>query len=255
MAMDRRPLNSLVSDKGRALVAYLAIESERPHRRSNLANLLWANQPEAISRANLRQTLHRMLQALGNGSIHPPYFLITYQDIQFNIGSDFSLDVATFTQLLDTYHHHHLQGETMCNSCLANLEAAIAIYRGDLLSGFAFHGCSDFEWWLTCRQEEYHRQAIETLKTLIAHYAREQDFPHAVQYAQRAIELEPWSESLHRQKMVLLARSSQRIAALRQFERCRQILNDELGIAPADETTTLFQQIKGGTYHPDQAMS
>ncbi len=248
LALDGRLLNNFVSDKGRALVAYLAIESDHPHRRANLANLLWANQPEATSRANLRQTLHRMLQALGNGSILPPYFLITYQDIQFNIESDFSLDVANFKRLLNTYRQHHPQGSTMCNSCLANLGTAIAIYQGDILSGFAFPECTDFEWWLTCRQEEYHRQVIETLKTLIAHYEREQDYPHAVQYAQRAIELEPWSELLHRQKMVLLARSNQRIAALRQYERCCMILAQELGVAPSRETLSLFNQIKTGTF-------
>ncbi len=251
LALDGRPLNSFVSDKGRALVAYLAIESEHPHRRSNLANLLWTNQTEAISRANLRQTLHRMLQALGNGSIHPPYFLITYQDIQFNVESDFWLDVAEFKRLLSTYPKHHAQGSGMCDSCLANLQAAIDIYRGDMLSGFAFPGCSDFEWWLTCRQEEFHRQAIECLKTLVAHYEQERDFPHAVRYAQRAIELEPWSELLHRQKMVLLARSNQRIAALRQYEWCRKILAEELGVAPSREITTLFNQIKSGTFHPN----
>ena len=34
------------SDKVRALLAYLALESDRPHRREALAGLLWPERPE-----------------------------------------------------------------------------------------------------------------------------------------------------------------------------------------------------------------
>ncbi|MCA9971483.1 MAG: winged helix-turn-helix domain-containing protein, partial [Anaerolineales bacterium] len=52
------------TDKVRALLAYLAVEQGRPHRREALAALLWPEQPDAQARRNLRLTLHRLKQAL-----------------------------------------------------------------------------------------------------------------------------------------------------------------------------------------------
>jgi len=35
------PLSTLESDRARALLAYLAVEADRPHRRETLIGLLW----------------------------------------------------------------------------------------------------------------------------------------------------------------------------------------------------------------------
>jgi DNA-binding SARP family transcriptional activator len=40
------PVTSFESDKVRALLAYLAVEADRPHRRESLAGLLWPDWPE-----------------------------------------------------------------------------------------------------------------------------------------------------------------------------------------------------------------
>ncbi|MBE2200040.1 MAG: winged helix-turn-helix domain-containing protein [Anaerolinea sp.] len=52
------------TDKVRALLAYLALEGERPLRRETLATLLWPDWPDDIARRNLRQNLHRLNQLL-----------------------------------------------------------------------------------------------------------------------------------------------------------------------------------------------
>ncbi len=44
--------------------------------------------------------------------------------------------------------------------------------------------------------------------------------------------------------MRLYAQTGQRSAALRQYQECVRILDEELGLAPAEETTTLFEQIR-----------
>jgi hypothetical protein len=45
------------SDKVRALLAYLCVELEAPHRREKLAGLLWPEWPERAARTNLRQVI------------------------------------------------------------------------------------------------------------------------------------------------------------------------------------------------------
>src|SRR5262249_51043892 len=60
----------------------------------------------------------------------------------------------------------------------------------------------------------------------------------------RALALDRWREQAHRQLMQALAASGQRGAALAQYERCRRILEDDLGVAPDAATTALYEQIK-----------
>src|SRR5207253_1545578 len=65
-------------------------------------------------------------------------------------------------------------------------------------------------------------------------------------YAHRQLELEPWREEAHMQVMRLLAVLGQRSAALAQYEVCRRVLLEELGIEPDAQTTALYEQIRAG---------
>jgi hypothetical protein len=60
------------------------------------------------------------------------------------------------------------------------------------------------------------------------------------------LELEPWLEEAYQQLMRLLALDSQRSAALAQFQACRRILSDELGVEPSAETIHLYESIRDG---------
>lgn len=52
--------------KVQALLAYLAVEADRPHRRQVLAGLLWPDWPETSARTNLRNALANLRQAIGD---------------------------------------------------------------------------------------------------------------------------------------------------------------------------------------------
>ena len=54
--------------KGRALLAYLALNSDQWHARSKLAALLWGQQDEEHARNNLSQSLFRLRKALGKNA-------------------------------------------------------------------------------------------------------------------------------------------------------------------------------------------
>ena len=58
------PVTQFRTDKVRALLAYLAMNAERPFRRDILATLLWPEWADKAARRNLRQTAHRLRQML-----------------------------------------------------------------------------------------------------------------------------------------------------------------------------------------------
>ena len=57
VSLDGEPVTGFVSDKVRALLAYLAVEADQPHRREKLVGLLWPHRPEQAARGSLRTAL------------------------------------------------------------------------------------------------------------------------------------------------------------------------------------------------------
>ena len=73
VTLDAEPVTAFGADKARALLAFLAIESSRPHRRTNLAAMFWPDLAEKKAAHNLSQTLLRLRQALRRPRIpHAP---------------------------------------------------------------------------------------------------------------------------------------------------------------------------------------
>ena len=95
-----QPVTGFELDKVRALLAYLVVEADRPHRRESLVGLLWPDYPEASARTNLRRVLANLRQVIGDHQAAPPFLDITPQTIQFNSASNAQADVLTFTRLL-----------------------------------------------------------------------------------------------------------------------------------------------------------
>jgi tetratricopeptide (TPR) repeat protein len=85
---------------------------------------------------------------------------------------------------------------------------------------------------------------LDGLYQLTSQRLSQADFQNARRFAQQQLGLEPWREEAHRQVMQALAALGERTAALAQYETCRAILADELGVAPAPETSALAQRIR-----------
>lgn len=221
-------LTNFRSAKVQGLLVYLALTPQQLHARDALAALFWPDEPEAVAKLNLRQSLFRLRQVLGEAdSRQAPYLLVTRSTVQFNAASDFSLDVTAFL------------------ACLASdqLEQAITLYRGDLLSGFTCDSLP-FEEWLRQDRERLQRLALKALFELTDQSLARADYQAAQRLARQQLALEPWREEAHRQLMQTLALLGERSAALAQYESCRALLAEELGVEPSAETEALAATIR-----------
>jgi predicted ATPase/DNA-binding SARP family transcriptional activator len=227
------PITTFDSNKVRALLAYLAVEADRPHSREFLAGLLWPDYPERSARTNLRNALANLRKAIRDQKAMPPYLTVTRATIQFNQQSDHWTDVAAFAELAD-------------RGSPSDLESALALYRGPFLEALSVDDSAPFEDWCLRVREQLDRQVTSTLEHLAAQYEEQGQVERALGYARRQVELAPWQEEAHRNLMRLLARSGARSAALAQYEACRRALREELDVEPGEETTQLYERIRDG---------
>jgi predicted ATPase/DNA-binding SARP family transcriptional activator/Tfp pilus assembly protein PilF len=230
------------ADKAQALLAYLAVESDQPHRRDTLAGLLWPDQPQKRARQSLRQALSDLRKAIGDCG-EAPFLLVSGETIQFNPNCDHWLDVTAFADLAKACEtHRHRRLET-CLPCIRRMERMVELYRAPFLKQFFLADSDSFEEWAMLKRDWLQRETTDALALLADYCERRGEYKRAQQIAQRQVQMDPWREEAHRQLMRLLALTGRRSAALAQYEACRRALADELGVEPTVETQALYQTI------------
>ncbi len=235
ISLDGSPVTSFDSNKVRALLAYLATETDRAHSRDQLAALLWPESPDQTARNNLRYALSNLRKTIGDVNALQPFLCISNRTVKLDLDQDLEVDVLTFSR--------QLAGSP---PALSNLEEAVRLYRGDFLEGFYLVNDAVFEEWAVLKREQFRRQALDALHGLAQAHERNGDLTNALSATWRLVDLEPWSEEAHRYLMLLLGKSGKRTAAISQYETCRRILAKELNIEPSVETTRIYEQIRDG---------
>ena len=213
--------------KAKALFAYLALEQGQPHTREKLSNLFWGEACDERARANLRQALTRVRQALP----------ASLSDCVMAHNGTIQLKSSAIRT--DTSEFEH----SMDDGTIESLERAAALYRGDLLEGFLVHE-ETFEGWLRHERQRYRERAIACFEALLEHYQGFGASTRGIEICNRLLTLDPYREPIHRLLMNFYADQDRRGAALAQFEECRGLLRDELDVEPEEETTALYEAIR-----------
>lgn len=237
-----KQLSHFATERGQALLAYLLLNSDRVHTRAALAELLWPDQPARQSRQNLRQTISRMRRDLCLDALDDP-FEGDYHTVRLD-ASRFAVDALHFGALLESCKAHRHRSVERCPTCADQLRQAVALYRGEFLTGLGVDESPIFEDWLLIQRELFHRQAVDALQTLIAYHRHLEDHTAVRGFAEQLIRLEPYQESAYVHFIEALALLGEREAALTHYDRCLAMLTDELGVAPGERLSHLYTQLK-----------
>jgi hypothetical protein len=84
-------------EKGRGLLAYLAVESGRDHMRTSLAAMLWPDLARDAALSNLRLVLHNLRQALDVPAPHASPLHIDREHVRLDPTPDLRIDIADFS--------------------------------------------------------------------------------------------------------------------------------------------------------------
>lgn len=228
---DGIPLAVSLPQKAGELLAYLLVGHAAPHYRVHLATLLWNSASEEQARSYLRKTLWQLQSSLPfcNELIAAEPEWIGLQD--------------PFPIWIDTIHferaYHEMVGVpsiTMSETCVETIGQATALYRGDLLEG------CDWEWCFLERDRFASMNEI-MLDKLVEYSLVHGQFEQGLDHAHSLLRFDQARERTHRLLMWLYLMVDNRTAALRQYQRCREILQDELSVEPAQETVALYEAI------------
>jgi DNA-binding SARP family transcriptional activator len=102
----------------------------------------------------------------------------------------------------------------------------------------------EFGHWLVRQRERRRARVRQSLVDLCAMAEQAKDFDDALTHARELLALEPLSEEAHRRLMRLHYLAGDRAAALLAFDRCEQVLKDEVGAQPSGETLALLRTIE-----------
>ena len=238
--------------KAIALVAYLAVTGQS-HRRDSLVNLLWPDYDSSRGRAALRRTLYTLRNALGSD-----WLAVDREQIGLQPAADPAtrteqalwVDVVQFQQQLAACETHGHPISEVCPICVDPLTDAVKLARGGFMSGFGLKDSVNFDDWQLFQAELLRRELNTALQRLVRWHSAQREFEPAVGYARRRLALDPLDEQAHRHLMRLYAWSGRRSAALRQFQECVAILDDQLGVPPQEATSELFQDLQEGRTVP-----
>ena len=219
--------------KAQAILFYLAVTGQ-PQTRLWLASLLWPDVEESRALKNLRDILPLLRQQF------PEHLLITRQTLAFDREQPYYLDVEQFQQ--------QLQLATLTDE---QRHETLNLYRGDFLAGFYVPQAEPYAEWQMLWRERLHELALTHMDALVEQATQQPEkWGMGLALTQRLLVLEPWRESAHRQRMLLLAYMGQRETAVAQYALCRQTLAAEFGIEPTRQTKALYAQIVAGEIGP-----
>jgi TolB-like protein/Tfp pilus assembly protein PilF len=215
-------LVSFSSKKAQALLAYLAVEADRPQSREKLSSLLWGNTGEDRARHNLRQAVAKIRKTFGD----------------VVIGDDDCLKIDPESCTSDVGEFELLAKRDDSEA----LRRCLDLYRGNLLDGLNPRE-PEYVDWLFMARNRLRQSACQIAATLANRLVAEERPQDAITTLNKLLVLDPAHERTHQQLMELLSAVGRRSEALRQFRSCKDALHRELGVEPDASTKALHQKL------------
>lgn len=222
------------------LLAYLVLNRGRHLTRDALVDIFWKDFASARARNCLNTALWRLRSKLDRLDKPSHTYILTNHlgEVCFNNESNYWLDVEKFEEQASELLQQPVEKFRL--EAAARLEKCLELYKGELLEG-----C--YEDWALYERERLRLLYLKGWGFLMAFYQHSGAFEKAIACGQKILVLDPLREEIHRAMMRLYLQSGQRPQALQQYQVCRQVLSDELGILPMEETQLLYAQMALGT--------
>lgn len=198
------------------LVAFVTLR-DRPLLRQYVSGTLWPETSDQRAGANLRSALWRLNQ------LEVPVAETAGASLQLAAGV--RVDLRERTALA----RRLLEAD---DSATEGMDETL--FRVDLLPDW-------YDDWLTIERERFHQLRLRALECACERLAARGKFARALDAGLAAVAGEPLRESAHRALVKVHLAEGNHAEAVRQFQLYRQLLHDQLGLAPSLQMVELIR--------------
>jgi LuxR family maltose regulon positive regulatory protein len=213
--------------RAREMFFFLLAHPNKGMSREEIGVTLWPDSSTEQLRLQFRNTIYYLRYALGQDVI-----VNTERRYSFNFDMDYSYDVQEFERKIGQAE----SAETPARK-IELLQEGIQIYQGE------FFNEGEGSWVMTerGRLSQLHEHSLLTLAQLLL----EKGEPiMALVHCQTILAENHCMESAHRIAMQAYAALGNRSGVANQYELCKQLLQEELGLEPSPETDNLYKLIR-----------
>jgi branched-chain amino acid transport system substrate-binding protein len=219
--------------QGRLLFAYLINEQGRPVPRDELAEVLWGDNLPATWDKALTVLVSKLRSLLTEVGVDGGQALTNaFGCYRLELPHDSWVDVVAAEDAAREAERALAAGEV--EEAIAAASLVEAITRHPFLPG---DGCT----WVDTKRRELDELRWRAVYALGDAHLQAQLPTKVASWAEQAIELQPFREAGHRLLMQAHAACGNRAEALQAYERCRRLLDDELGTYPSPETESIYR--------------
>ncbi len=205
--------------KAEALFYYLLVKGQAT--RDELAGLLWGEEDEETARKNLRHAMYKIRKA-------------------------FDMDIIVSPQKSVVMFNHEVKTSTDLHVFLRDDEAAVDAYKGEFLQGFLLKGEEKFEDWMFRTREQYRDLYLAKLYERIEACQRDKETKRIDYYGKLLLEADPFDEKAYQIMIECCGSLGAYHKAAELYNRLAALLEQELGIAPNEETRLIYARVLAG---------
>jgi len=194
--------------------------------KEDIGEVFWPEADQQTIRLRFKNSIYRVRHALGTESV-----TLVDEAYRFNRTLDYDYDVEDFLQEIST-----AQATDEQSVKIQHFKNALTLYKGPYLPKI------DYEWVLVQR-ENLHQKFLDSAANLINLLIDTKQYQQAIAYSQRAIEIEPCYEVAHRSAMIAYSAIGDKVGMVKQFDKCKKLLLNDLGVTPSPQTEKLYQTL------------
>ena len=220
-------------ESARQLFQLLITYRHAPLDRDQICEYLWPEADPATAQRNFKIALNALYQVLeperGPGS-ESAFVLREGSTYSLRPNADLWLDADQFMNA----------ARGAGNSDVYLLQQAIDSYRGEYLPETLY------ETWAAEERERLASLFLESADRLAELLLQQNKYAEVIDLCQRVLQQDNCWERAYRHLMAAYDRLGDRGQVGRTYQRCMQVLREELDLSPAPETQELYEKLVGG---------
>lgn len=221
--------------KGKSIFKYLLAHRETPIAKDILMDLLWPGADPESARRSLHQAIYSLRQALRRGN--PDFAHVYFENDCYLLNPQISIWVDSIEFEEHLRAGRRLEAAGRITEAIAEYGIAESLYQGDYLEEDLY------EDWPAAEREHLRRTYCDLADRLSEHYVRNGEYNAAIALCHKILARDNCHEPAHRRLMRCYLGQGQRHLAVRQYQTCVEVLQEELELGPSEETEALYQRI------------